>query len=107
MSERKNTRAVSGLILLAVLCTVALGLQERRSVPLAAYSPLSPLGSGPRPLDRARGSQPWRALGEIGTRAFWLQPWPWILVGLVGFGLLAWGIAAWTARQGSRRMERD
>jgi hypothetical protein len=107
MNGPKHPRAVIGLILLAILCTVALGLQGRRSAPLTAYSPASPLGSAPGPprdqvpllAQRLQRAQPlWHAVQRIGTRAFWLQPWPWIAVGLVGFGLLAWGM---------RRMERD
>ena len=55
----------------------------------------------PGALDRL--TPPWqRWLGRIGTRAFWLEPWPWIVVGLAAFGLLAWGLF-W----GMRRMERD
>jgi hypothetical protein len=107
MNESKHPRAVTGLIILAILCTVALGLQERRSAPLAAYSLVSPVGGGPRTLLGLRGQQPLRTLPwlrtlPIGTRAFWLQPWPWVVVGLSGFGLLAWGLL-W----GIRRMERD
>ena len=114
MNESKHPRAVIGLIILAVLCTVALGLQERRSAPLAAYSIVSPVGAGPGRLHRLRDQNPrqtlraqrlppWlRTLNRVERRAFWLEPWPWIVVGLAGFGLLAWGFL-WQAR----RMERD
>ena len=129
MNESKHPRAVIGLVILAILCTVALGMREQRSAPLAAYSPLSPLGTGPRTLpgmgDQApQGAQGMRSgldpmarlgtlrrlgtlpaqrwLKSIGTRVFWLEPWPWIVVGLAGFGLLAWGLF-W----GMRRMERN
>ena len=117
MNESKHPRAVIGLMILAILCTVALGMQEQRSAPLAAYSPLSPLGAGPRTLPGLRDQTPRgtqgirpgpetlparRWLKSIGTRAFWLRPWPWIVIGLAGFGLLAWGLL-W----GMYRMERD
>ena len=107
MNGSKPTRTVIGLVLLAVLCTVALGLQERRSTPLVADSPTSPVDADPRPLFPLRDQPPQEAsrallLQEIGTRAFWLSPWPWIVVGLVGFGLLAWALT-W----GVRRLERD
>ena len=110
MNDQKHPRAVIGLILLSILCTMALGLQERRSAPLAAYSPASPPGSAPpgsvpRPLQGLRTLELFQSLGvvqRVGTRAFWLGPWPWVVVGLIGFGLLAW-VLVW----GVRRMERD
>jgi hypothetical protein len=96
MNQSSHPRFVIGLILLAVLCTVALGLQERRSAPLQAYSPASPVEAGP-------GPRAWTAAWErIGTPAFWLRPWPWMVVGLIGFGLLAWGLI-W----GIQRMDRN
>jgi hypothetical protein len=108
MNERKHLRAITGLILLALIATVALGLQERRSAPLSAYSPASPVRSGRptlRPLS-ALGAVRW--LQSVGTRAFWTRPGPWIAVGLTGFGLLAWGIiAAWAVRERGRGVERD
>jgi hypothetical protein len=104
MNESKHPRAVVGLILLTILLTMLLGLKERSSAPLAAYSPASPLSAG----SRANRQTIRHAVAQIGTRAFWLQPWPWIVVGTVGFGGLAWGIAAaWAARDRVRRLERD
>ena len=100
MNSPSHPRFVVGLILLAILCTVALGLQEKRSAPLAAYSPVSPIQSAPRTLAWTRRVQD--AVQQLGTRAFWLAPWPWIVIGLLGFGLLAWG---WI--WGQQRMERD
>lgn len=100
MKTSFHPRYVVGLILLAILSTVALGLQERRGAPLAAYSPVSPVPSAPQRPDwmgPVRG-----VLGQLGTRAFWSQPWPWLAIGLVGFGLLAWGLI-W----GFEKMERD
>ena len=106
--ERKQLRAITGLILLAAIITLALGLQERRSAPLSAYSPASPVRSGRptfRPLSallKLRTLTAVRWLQGIGTRAFWVKPGPWIAVGLIGFGLLAWGIAAaWKTREKS------
>jgi hypothetical protein len=102
MNRSSRSRAVIGLVVLAVLCTVALWLQERRSAPLAAYSPLSPVSRNSRALawaERALGPLP--LVQRLSTRSFWLQPWPWVVVGLVGFGLLAWGLI-W----GFQRMER-
>jgi len=106
MNESKHPRAVVGLILLAILCTVALGLQERRSAPLVAYSPASPQeGGSPGSGDAVRGRPlpetfraVWNAFKQVGRREFWLRPWPWVVVGLAGFGALAWGV---------RRMERE
>jgi hypothetical protein len=100
MKQSSHPRFVVGLTLLAILCTVALGLQERQSAPLAAYSPVSPVQSAPP-------TPGWAApvlgvLQQLGTRTFWLDPWPWIVIGLVGFGVLAWG---WI--WGAQRMERD
>ena len=117
MSESKHPRAVVGLMILAILFTVALGMQEQRGAPLAADSLRSPLGTGLRTLPGLRrqipqgtqvallglGTRPARRwLTSIVTRDFWVRPWPWIVVGLAGFGLLAWGLF-W----GTRRMERD
>jgi hypothetical protein len=106
--ERKHLRAIIGLILLAAIITLALGLQERRSAPLSAYSPASPARSN-RPTLRPLSALPAvRWLQRVGTRAFWSAPGPWIAVGLCGFGLLAWGIAAASrAWDKARRMERD
>ena len=102
MNRTSRSRAVIVLIVLAVLCTLALWLQERRSAPLSAYAPVSPLDRAPRALARAeRALGPMPLVRRLGTRAFWLQPWPWIVVGLVGFGGLAWGLV-W----GFHRMER-
>jgi len=95
-----HPRFVVGLILLAILCTVALGLQEQRGATLAAYSPVSPVPSAPQTLSWAARVQ--GVLQQLGTPTFWSNPWPWIAVGLVGFGLLAWGLS-W----GFQRMERD
>jgi hypothetical protein len=104
MNESRQTRVVVGLLVLAVLCTVAIGLWERRSASLAAYSPASPLrvGRSRQELLPQRTLRWQRALQRLGTRAFWLKPLPWIIVGVVGFGLLAWGIV-----RGIERMERD
>jgi hypothetical protein len=99
MSVRSRRRAVWVVIALSVLCTALLGLMERRGAPLTAASPaVSPLG-GSGPVGRGTQTTPQAALGRLSAlwarltgRAFWRRPWPWIGVGLVGFGLLAWGI---------------
>ena len=83
MSRSNPWRVVVGLILAAVVCTLALWLQEQRSAPLTAYSPASLLLA----QDRVHQTR-----ARLFHRAFWLEPWPWIAVGLAGFGLLAWGI---------------
>jgi hypothetical protein len=100
MKQSSQPRFVIGLIVLAVLCTVALELQERRSAPLSAYSPASPARTAPQ--TQAWASRARTTVRQIGMRAFWLRPWPWIVAGLVGFGLLAWGVI-W----GTQRTERD
>jgi hypothetical protein len=100
MNESPNRRFAIGLIVLAILCTVALGLQERRSAPLAAYSPLSPVDAAPRamrPLQTLR-----QALARASQWPAWRTPWPWIVIGLVGFGGLAWGLI-----RIAQRAERD
>jgi len=138
MNEPKHPRAVTGLIILAVLFTMMLGLRERRGAPLATTSPISPVDARARTLrgqnfegtllaqlvqraqlaqraQQARDAQPsqeaqlsqdaqpsLRTQERMGTRAFWIKPWPWIVAGLGGFGLLAWGLF-----RGMRRMERD
>ena len=99
MSKTPHPRFVVGLILLVLLGTMALALQERRSVPLAAYSPVSPVEDAPSALDRMQPLL--RPLRQVGTRAFWLRPWPWIAVGLLGFGVLAWGFI-WGGHQRER-----
>jgi hypothetical protein len=106
MKQTRPSRFVFGLILLAALCTIVLGLQERRSAPLSAYSPVSPLVNGPGALDRiepllARLQNSGVLPAVVFQRAFWLKPWPWIAAGVVGFGLLALGLI-W----GLQRMER-
>jgi hypothetical protein len=108
MNEPKHPRAVVGLILLAILFTMLLGLQDRSSAPLDAYSPASPLSSRAGTLRTLPLLRTLPVLGRVGTRVFWLQVWPWVVVGLVGFGLLAWAIAAASAaREKVKRMERD
>jgi hypothetical protein len=94
---------VIGLIVLAVLCTVALGLQERRSAPLAASTPDSPLETGPRTLSAERQTGLQELVTRFTQRAFWLKPWPWIGVGMLGFGLLTWGLIWGTRRKGATR----
>jgi hypothetical protein len=85
MKRPTPSRAVVVLIVLAVLLTVALALQERRSVPRPSDSPVPPVG---------RGARAWveRIAPRLTTQAFWSRPWPWVVVGLVGFGLLAGGL---------------
>jgi hypothetical protein len=103
-------RAVIGLVVLAVLCTVAIGLQERHSAPLAAATHNSQVeaGLGTLPAERQvkaeLRTQTWlRILGaRLIQRAFWLKPWPWIGIGVLGFGGLAWALI-W----GSRTRGRD
>jgi len=97
-------RAVIGLIVLAVLCTVALGLQERRSAPLTAATGDSPLEAGPRALRSERRTQTWvyKLGARVTQRAFWLKPWPWVGIGMLGFGALSWGLI-W----GSKEKRRD
>ena len=46
--------------------------------------------------------QPPQYMESTETRAFWYKPWPWIGIGLAGFGVLAWGLY-----RGMRRMERN
>jgi hypothetical protein len=90
MDTSSQSRFVLTLVVVAVLCTAAIGFVERRSVPLAAYSPVSPVDAAPR-VQRAQLLLR-RALTRFSQPRFWQNPWPWIAIGLVGFGLLAWGL---------------
>jgi hypothetical protein len=99
--KTSHTRTVMGLLVLAVLCTVALGLQERRSTPLTASTRDSPVETGLATPSAERSALPWlRKLGmRLTRRAFWIEPWPWIGVGVLGFGGLAWALI-WGSRKG-------
>jgi hypothetical protein len=54
-----------------------------------------------RTLPEERQTWLHRLGARIIQRAFWIEPWPWIGGGLLGFGGLAWGLI-WASRQKRR-----
>jgi hypothetical protein len=40
------------------------------------------------------------------SRETWSSPWPWVAVGVVGFGALTWGIVALLERIGRDEQQR-